>query len=154
MGRKTTLTPLIHKRIVEAVAVGVPIKMAAEGAGVGERSVYNWIEKAEKGNKKYVRFWQELQKAKANQVKWCLEKITHEADKGTWQAAAWILERKYPQEFGRLIHDHQGTIVNRHEYLIALRIANDEDTVEAIHRSIEGSQSLMRDPGRNGSSHQ
>ena len=34
----------------------------------------------------------------------CLEVIQQAAEKGTWQAAAWLLERRYPDGYGRQQH--------------------------------------------------
>ena len=34
--------------------------------------------------------------------------IEQAAKDGTWQAAAWKLERRYPQEYGKTVQEHQG----------------------------------------------
>jgi hypothetical protein len=35
-----------------------------------------------------------------------LERIHAAAQEGAWQAAAWILERRYPHEYGRTVQEH------------------------------------------------
>jgi hypothetical protein len=39
-------------------------------------------------------------------VKW-LAKIEREASEGSWQAAAWKLERRYPNDYGRKVVDQR-----------------------------------------------
>ena len=41
-------------------------------------------------------------------VKW-LAKIEQAATEGTWQAAAWKLERRYPHDFGKTVQENQIT---------------------------------------------
>ena len=42
-----------------------------------------------------------IKKAEAKFIAWNEQQIMSAAKKGNWQAAAWLLERKYPDEFGR-----------------------------------------------------
>jgi cell wall assembly regulator SMI1 len=42
-------------------------------------------------------------------IRW-LEQIEHAAMQGNWQAAAWKLERRYPDQYGRHVIQHDGQV--------------------------------------------
>src|SRR5262249_52190193 len=42
-------------------------------------------------------------------VRW-LAQIEQAAREGAWQASAWRLERRYPQEYGRQVIQHDGQV--------------------------------------------
>ena len=42
-----------------------------------------------------------IEQAEAVAIRDRLAVITKAADSGTWQAAAWFLERRYPEQWGR-----------------------------------------------------
>lgn len=48
----------------------------------------------------FVYFFMETQKALGEYVDTLME-VVHEATPSDWRAAAWILERRFPEEFGR-----------------------------------------------------
>jgi hypothetical protein len=48
---------------------------------------------------KFRDFWDAIKKAEAEAVFDRVQCIKAASDKGTWQAAAWWLERRYPDEF-------------------------------------------------------
>ena len=55
-------------------------------------------------NTKYVQFFHKVKKASADFRAYHMLKIREAGDSGTWQASAWLLERCYPEEFGRSIN--------------------------------------------------
>jgi hypothetical protein len=96
------LTPERQKVIVDSIAAGVPRAIAAMRAGVTERCLYQWLAKGRKGakgNEEYVQLFQAVQKAEADAVARNVA-LVQKAGAKTWQAAAWWLERRYPEEFG------------------------------------------------------
>ncbi|MCI0703576.1 MAG: hypothetical protein L0241_21050 [Planctomycetia bacterium] len=106
------LTPEKQKVIVDSIAAGLPRSIAAMRAGITERCLYQWLAKGRKGgkrNEEFVQLFQALQKAEGDAVARNVALI-QKAAATTWQAAAWWLERRYPEEFG----------ANRHE-LVMLR---------------------------------
>lgn len=97
-------TPERREIILRAVRSGMPQKHAAALAGVTEATLARWLARgraAEPGDEEFVEFYEEMQKARAAFVLANLAHISQAAQAGTWQAAAWLLERSYPGDFGR-----------------------------------------------------
>lgn len=97
VGRPTKLTPEATERFLSAVKLGAPYELACKYAGIAYQTLLNWKERTEP---QYVEFFEELTRAEgAAIVQWLalLEKHSHADAK--W--AAWKLERRYPNDFGR-----------------------------------------------------
>lgn len=98
MARPTKLTPELQKTITDAVKIGATYESAAEYAGIARRTLDLWKEKgrAHPGGL-YGQFMHALEQANAQAKISLLGKI-QEAD--DWRSKAWILERRFPAEFG------------------------------------------------------
>ena len=103
MARPTKLTTELTERICLAIRLGNYAKVAAEMAGIGETTFYRWLEMAEKPNarKDYREFRESIKRAEAEAEVSRVARIVQAADNGTWQAAAWYLERKHGERWGR-----------------------------------------------------
>ena len=109
MAPRTKYTPETVKRITDAIKLGATYKLASAYGGITFQTFNTWRETK-------PAFAQALQDAEGEAaVKW-LAKIEAAASDGNWQAAAWKLERRYPQDYGRTIQDHNVTV--RREDLI------------------------------------
>lgn len=102
----------VAEAIIMALQVGAYLQDAAEAAGASESAVHNWIARGkehrpEDGSKVpaaeriYVEFVEGVEKARAGSVLVNLSLIRVAARTGSWQAAAWWLERTRPKQFGR-----------------------------------------------------
>lgn len=113
-GRKTLLTPERHNAIVTMLEAGGYIEDACEAVGIQPRTYYNWLQrgrdeedrinaglKPEKNEEPFLQFFQAVRQAQAEGVISHLMNIDHHAKNGSWQASAWILERKQPRKWGR-----------------------------------------------------
>jgi transposase-like protein len=121
MGRPTKLTADLKERLIGALRSGAPNETAAGFAGIAESTFYAWLARAQddlKANPEiatdYTEFQEAVEKAQAEAE---LEKLliinaaakgkpTTEGAPGTagqWQAAAWFLERRHPERYGRRI---------------------------------------------------
>ena len=124
-GRIPKLTPTVHKSVVKSVGAGVPLKHAAQAAGVGESTMRAWRSRGRaEGAGPYASFQADLKKAEAAAVvrnSATVQRAAAERDEVTvketvfadgrtetvtttrrvfeWTAAAWWLERRYPEEF-------------------------------------------------------
>jgi orotate phosphoribosyltransferase-like protein len=91
-------------RIARLIDTGMSINAVCDAVGVSRASFYQWMSLGSQPDRSdiYVRFVTEIRKARAGvQARW-LEKIEIASqDPKTWTAAAWLLERSFPQEFGR-----------------------------------------------------
>lgn len=104
MARPTKYTPETVDRICKALRMGATYVLAAGYGGIHYDTFNEWREQ-------YPEFSDRVKAAEADAaVKW-LEKIEMAADE-SWQAAAWKLERRYPQDYGRTVVDqkHSGQI--------------------------------------------
>ena len=105
MARPPSIPDDVQAKVCDGVRVGLPYAMAALAAGVPERTFYSWKSKADAQPESiYARFVQALKEAEAEGARNLLGIIRGAAmgrGKGQWQAAAWILERRHPEAFGR-----------------------------------------------------
>ena len=101
MGRPSKLTPEVEARIVEAVELGATWERAADAAGVGASTLGLWRRRGEAGDAPYSAFLAALKRAEGAGVERALRTIREAAEGGAWQASAWILERRYPADYGR-----------------------------------------------------
>lgn len=84
-------TPEMVEEICKWIRLGNSNKDAATIAGVCEETFYSW-------QKEHAGFSEELKKAESEFKSARIMRIM-EASKKSWQASAWLLERKYPLEF-------------------------------------------------------
>lgn len=83
-----------RRRLLEALQAGATIRMASAAAGVSEDTLSRW-------RKAKPDLEADMQQAEAAGAVRALQVIQAAAASGTWQAAAWMLERRYPGEYGR-----------------------------------------------------
>src|SRR5690242_14634289 len=96
-GRKSKCTPAVVKKICEALKLGATYELAAAYAGIGERTFYDWMEQK-------PQFSQVVEEAEAAGAIISLQQIADAAASGipgSWRAASWKMERRWPQWYGR-----------------------------------------------------
>ena len=99
LGRPSKLTPDTEARILNAIRCGAPNKVACAAAGIGERTLYQWLEKSkELPDSEYAQFAQSLTRARQEGIAARLA-IIQKAAGQDWRAAAWLLERDLPEVF-------------------------------------------------------
>lgn len=103
MSRPSKLTPETQDKLVRALRAGNDQKVAAELAGIGETTFYRWMEMAEKpdAKKEYREFRELVLRTIAAAEADAVVRIQQAAQNGRWQAAAWWLERKHGERWGR-----------------------------------------------------
>ena len=101
MARPSTLTEKKQKIICEAIAKGHTKEMAAKMAGIGVRTLYDWISRGKKQKHgRYSQFLQALKEAEYEAEDFLLQKVVKAADMH-WAAAMTILERRWPQKWAK-----------------------------------------------------
>jgi transposase len=95
-GRPTKRNAVTVARIVDSVAHGSPLNMACAAAGVSSSSLARW-----RSGPAGKAISDSLQKAEGQFIEHHLAIIRQAATAGTWTASAWLLERRYPEHFGR-----------------------------------------------------
>jgi transposase len=106
------LTPDRHKRIVDMIRLGSYAIVAAKANGIGESTYFQWTKRGREAehnpdgtlvnpaDQPYVEFAEAVKIAEAAAEVQSVGTI-RQAGQTTWQAAAWYLERKYPDRWAR-----------------------------------------------------
>lgn len=99
MARPSKLTPELAEKIANYISTGNYTSVVCGLVGVGESTFYRWLEKGVKAKSgKYREFWESVKKAEAaREVKW-IKDIDSDP---SWQSKAWLLERRYPERWGK-----------------------------------------------------
>lgn len=113
MGHPWKINSKIVAAIIEAIKEGNTRATAAELAGIGETTLYEWlakgrelIEQAGEGvkyaghEKLLAELAGSLKKAEATATAFHVGNIKR-ASAESWQASAWWLERRFPKDYGR-----------------------------------------------------
>ena len=97
---KPKLTDEMVRQMAELKADGLSNKDICRAVGIHESTLYRWL--AGKG-KLHRALSESLKKAEAEYKRTLLATIREAAMKrnGQWTAAAWLLERKYPEEYAQ-----------------------------------------------------
>lgn len=103
---------LINK-FIECISLSLNIEQSCQATGIDYTTIYKYIQIAEKEIKeakkeereisekklKYVEFFKEFKKAEMSFVTRNVAIIQKASAKGSWQASAWLLERRLPKMF-------------------------------------------------------
>lgn len=105
--------------------MGATYELAAQYGGISYVTFNTWqkrgqkelerVEAAGKGaairekERLFVDFYRATKKAEAEAAIMWLALIEKAANEGTWQAAAWKLERRYPHRYGKTVTEHHGS---------------------------------------------
>jgi len=106
MARPTKLTADVEEKVVRAIRAGNYPEVAARHAGVHPSTYYRWMERGGLGgdaveDDPYRHFCAEVERAIADAEAAEVGLIVQAARGGTWQAAAWLLEHRFPERWGR-----------------------------------------------------
>lgn len=98
-----TLTRKLGTEICDRIAKGVPKKYAALASGVAVNTILEWERRGRGEDERpatelTVWFAAEMEKAVARFIETKIVEISTDED---WHAKAWMLERRFPDEFGR-----------------------------------------------------
>ena len=102
MPRKPKLTEKMIETAEKLIAAGNYQRHVAQYLGIDESTWYRWLQKGERAqqNSLYSKLYKAVKKAEAEAVARNVT-IIQKAAQDTWQAAAWWLERKCPEEWGK-----------------------------------------------------
>lgn len=104
--------------VLEAIKDGHTISTAAAHAGVSRRTIHNWLKLGREAlemyeddpnaepltpyDEEYMQFYFDYEAAGAVAKKVLLDRIWDAGEK-SWQANAWILKNRWPEEFGNSV---------------------------------------------------
>lgn len=88
--------------IITFIRGGAFAETAAAAAGISKSTLYEWLRRGRRrGRGPMFQFAEETETAHAQSEVNAIGIIGKAAAAGAWQAAAWHLERKYPERWGR-----------------------------------------------------
>lgn len=130
-----TLTKKLGAEICERIGSGVPISIAARASGVAANTVHEWERRgrgADERPKTPMTEWfsKEIDKAIGRFVQSQVVKIGSDE---AWQSRAWLLERRFPDEFGRPSERLEITGAGGGD--IVIRLAFDQTPIAAKTRA-------------------
>lgn len=127
-GRATSkFSPERAEAVLTGIRVGNSRTRAAVAAGITKDTVRRWADR-------YPSFARRLDQAEAEGVALLLGAVRQHAMSGapnTWQAAAWILERTHPDEFGQRSRVDISMDIREHVKEIAAETGLDEAEIMA-----------------------
>jgi transposase len=100
MPRPSKLDDLTAQRIYAAVAKGYPRDTAAKLAMIAPRTLYDWLRRGRSGEDGYAQFLQRVQEAESKGEGALVDLLRDTHAKTSWQACAWLLERRRPKVWG------------------------------------------------------
>lgn len=142
MGRPSKLTDDTQQRILDALRLGTTQENAARYAGIGPATYYRWLEQGAQDDApdEYREFRDAVEQARAEAEVRNVAIIADAAKRGTWQAAAWFLERSMPKAW---------SLTRRTELTGAdggpVEVAVDVDTLESRLAALIGEQEAQVD---------
>ena len=119
-GRPTLLSPCVAKVLLDAIEKGIPYRLSAALAGISYDTLNRWIKEGQKeeARPEYRDFYNQLEASKGRSVDFLVGIINDAAiQKKDWKAAAWMLTRRYPKDFGPAAKgDYKKSILDEVEF--------------------------------------
>lgn len=100
MARPTRLTQQLVEQAVELWKRGYMMEEIHTVLDIPRRTWYGWLQRGRDGKQPYVALVDAFEQARVQRRIELLRKVEAAADKH-WQAAAWILEREWPERYAR-----------------------------------------------------
>lgn len=94
MSRTSKLTPERQARLCQAIELGATYVHACNYAGISYETFRRW-------QRENPAFHDAIKMAEGKATVGWLSQIEKAASEGNWTAAAWKLERRYPNDYGR-----------------------------------------------------
>jgi hypothetical protein len=99
-GRESILTPELAARLETMLRAGNYIEVACRAVGISGEAFRKWMRRGRAGEQQFAEFLGRMERALAEGEVRNVARIAA-ATQDSWQAAAWMLERQYPERWGR-----------------------------------------------------
>ena len=108
-GRPTKLTPELQQSVIDLLRRGNYLETTALAVGVDKATIRLWLSKGKKAKTGiYKRFYAAVRRALSEAEVLDVDTI-RKAAASDWRAAAWRLEHRYPQRWGKIKTKHEVT---------------------------------------------
>lgn len=126
--RPTLLTPEVQASIVASLEEGMYRAVAAQLAGIGERTLYLWLERGERGEEPYAEFLHAVKSAEAIAERDVIRAVKMGLE--GWQSKAWVAERRWPKRWAARVRTAVTEEVDAFTDRLAKRL--DEATMRKV----------------------
>ena len=108
---------IVHK-VARAMAAGLTKNLACAHAGISPSTLDMWMRKGENGDAKFIQAWRTIGAAESEAAVAMLDVVggaatgagTYDRPVQDWKAAAWMLERRFPREYGRTVQETEHAV--------------------------------------------
>lgn len=129
VGRPTLLDDERAERIIKAIRNGGSRNAAAEAAGVDRSTLFEWIARGRKGEAPFNDFVDRIKRAESVAENAMVRVVRKAARMGTWQAAAWWLERRRSKQYAL-----------KRDMKVELKRELSEDEARAKYKELTGKE--------------
>ena len=130
MARPTKFTEPVKRKLLEGIGIGLTYELAARYAGIHEATLYHYLAKGREGEPGFLEFFEEFKKAEARCAAGSLGVIIQAAQDGRWQAAAWMLERRFGYKA-------------QQDPVVEINVESDTVNVQQMITDLKGSKVLL-----------
>lgn len=135
-------------KLEEALSRGATLAIAARYAGVSPSRLAGWCKQDLEGNPRFRGLNALIDRARADAAIALLACIDASAQDGDWRAAAWKLERLYPEDYGRKITTtHHGNVQISHTIDYSRMTDEELDLLLAQKHAEEQEEDSIPDDG-------
>lgn len=103
--RPSLLTPQLADELVQLLQAGNYVAVACRAVGISAKTFRDWMKRGATSaakNAPYRELRERVDRARAQGESRHVAVVTKAAIAGSWQASAWLLEREYPERWGRV----------------------------------------------------
>jgi transposase len=118
MARPSKLSPEVEKAVCDNIRLGLTYRASAEAAGIGYDAFNRWMNDP---RPRFRKFNESVEKANGEARKILMTRIQQSAKDGEWRAAAWTLERRFPDEYGPKLD-----VTSKGEAIVVRLVKDDE----------------------------
>jgi hypothetical protein len=161
MARPSELTPEVLALVADGIAKAVPPAVAAQAAGISRATFYAWLargraDEAAGRSTPHRGFLDAIKEAEAVAQSLLLETIRLASSVATpkdmqapkWQAAAWLLERRWPRQYGEGLKVAAQQEEHLRGILAKVRVQLGDDVYTKVIDALE--EGAESDSGREG----
>jgi hypothetical protein len=133
LSRNTKCTEPVTEAVRLALIHGMTFESACECGGISKQTGYDWLKRGESGEEPFLTFSDAVKKAQAL-GEYALVRTIQDATVKHWQAAAWLLERRFPEKWGRRISTLELTMQDKEDLATARknREMSDQERAERL----------------------
>jgi transposase len=132
-GRKSKLTEELTEVICDNIELGMSYNLSCQAASIHPDTFFEWMKCGAAGKeKKYVDFYNTVRAAEALCAKKCLLRIREAAERGSLAGDMWLLERRYPIDYGRRENINMKSITEA----LNVNVTADQEEADALRSEI------------------